>query len=267
MCVWLAGPSLEDVFGRPLFAVLCLLAIVSSAGAHALAVPDARAPMIGTSGLAAGLLGAFLVRFTRDDIRFAYVFFARGRLVNGTFAAPAWLAVPIWLAAQVFTHFVFGDAQVDTGESLATSVTALGTGAAAAFALLGLRVEDRLAAAAQRPARPAPAPRAADQRLARPGFMATAVLRSARRSRRFLAICIRGGRHESQRSREAADRAYARHAARAARALGRAGAALPARLDNPVLPADRPQYRQAPGRAISALHRRRGDAPGIGRPP
>jgi membrane associated rhomboid family serine protease len=143
LCVWLAGPALEDVFGRPLFAAVCLLAVVSSAGAHALAEPDAHAPMIGAAGLAAGLLGAFLVRFTRDDIRFAYVFFARGRIVNGTFAAPAWLAVPIWLAAQVFTHFAFGAGQVDTGESLATSATALGAGALAAFALAGLRVEER----------------------------------------------------------------------------------------------------------------------------
>ena len=148
LCVWLAGPALEDVFGRVVFAALCLIAVVASAGAHALTQPEAHAPLIGAAGLAAGLLGAFLVRFTRDDIRFGYVFFARGRIAHGTFAAPAWLAVPVWLGAQVFTHFLFGDAQVDTGESLATSVTALGVGASAAFALGALRIEERLAAKA-----------------------------------------------------------------------------------------------------------------------
>lgn len=148
LCVWLAGPALEDVFGRPVFAALCVVAVLASAGAHALSEPQAQAPLIGAAGLAAGLLGAFLVRFTRDDIRFGYVFFTRGRIARGTFAAPAWLAVPIWLGAQVFMHFLFGDARVDTGESLATSATALGVGASAAFALAALRIEDRLAAKA-----------------------------------------------------------------------------------------------------------------------
>jgi len=148
LCVWFAGPALEDAFGKPLFAALCLLAVLASAGAHAVAVPDARAPMIGAAGLGAGLLGAFLVRFTRDDVRFAYFFLVRMRILRGTFAAPAWLAVPVWLGAQVFTHFLFGDAKVDTGESLATSVTALGVGAAVAFAAMALGVEERLAARA-----------------------------------------------------------------------------------------------------------------------
>ena len=148
LCVWLAGPALEDAFGKPLFAALCALSVLASAGAHLLAAPDARAPMIGAAGLGAGLLGAFLVRFTRDDIRFAYFLIARMQIIRGTFAAPAWLAVPVWLGAQVFTHFLFGDAKVDTGESLATSASALAVGAGVAFAALGLRVEDRLAARA-----------------------------------------------------------------------------------------------------------------------
>src|SRR5262245_54121650 len=50
VCVWLAGPALEDTFGKPLFASLCLLAVLASAGAHFLASPDARAPMIGAAG-------------------------------------------------------------------------------------------------------------------------------------------------------------------------------------------------------------------------
>src|SRR5262245_22304644 len=126
LCVWFAGPALEDAFGKPLFAALGLLAVLASAGAHFLADPDAQAPMIGAAGLGAGLLGAFLVRFTRDDVRFAYFFIVRMRIIRGTFAAPAWVAVPAWLGAQAFMHFLFGDANVDTGESLATSVTALG---------------------------------------------------------------------------------------------------------------------------------------------
>ena len=139
----LAGPALEDVFGGWIFAALCVGSAGASAAGYWLAEPTADAPLVGASGLAAGLLGAFAVRHARGQVRFAWITLARMRLSTGTFSAPAWIALPVWLGASAALHFLFGDARVETGESLAPSLSALVFGAAAAFGLGALRVEER----------------------------------------------------------------------------------------------------------------------------
>ena len=52
--------------------------------------------MVGASGAIAGLMGAFLVRLARTRIRFFYWFL----VVRGTFAMPAFVALPLWLLQQ-----------------------------------------------------------------------------------------------------------------------------------------------------------------------
>ncbi|MFI5315088.1 MAG: rhomboid family intramembrane serine protease [Myxococcota bacterium] len=145
--IFLTGPALEDVFGRPLFAGLCALCALASAAGYALAEPDSHTPLIGASGLAAGLVGAFAVRHAGARIRFGWLALGT-RIRTGTFGAPAWLALPLWLAAGAAMHFLSGSGVVETGESLAPSGAALATGVSIALALKLLRVEERWIAVA-----------------------------------------------------------------------------------------------------------------------
>ena len=74
LILWLAGPFVEDAFGRPLFAALYLISGVIAAGSHILAFPDSQMPLGGASGAIAGVMGAFLIRYALMKIRFFYFF-------------------------------------------------------------------------------------------------------------------------------------------------------------------------------------------------
>lgn len=97
--LWLSGCNIEDVWGRPLYAALYIASGVIAAFSHVLAFPSSEAPLVGASGAIAGMMGAFLVRLYRTRIRFFYIIMLRW----GTFMAPAWLMLPLWLGEQVFS--------------------------------------------------------------------------------------------------------------------------------------------------------------------
>ncbi len=100
---YLCGPFLEDVWGRPLFTAFYLTAGVVAALAFVAHYPNLDSPLVGASGAVAGCMGAFLVRYWNTHIRFFYWF---GIVFRGTFSAPAWLILPLWLARE----FVFANA-------------------------------------------------------------------------------------------------------------------------------------------------------------
>ncbi len=97
--LFLAGPFVEDVWGRPIFAAFYLLAGAIAALMYALHYPGLDAPLIGASGSVAGLMGAFLVRYWSTKIKFFYWFFV---VFRGTFMAPAWLMLPLWFLRELF---------------------------------------------------------------------------------------------------------------------------------------------------------------------
>lgn len=88
----LAGMNLEDRWGRPQFLAFYLASGVIAAVCHGLM---SGATVIGASGAVAGAMGAFLVLFSRVRIRFL-LFFAV------TFRAPAWAALPLWAAVEIY---------------------------------------------------------------------------------------------------------------------------------------------------------------------
>lgn len=133
--IWLAGPALESAFGRPLFAAVCLASGLAGAGAYSLAAPESSAPLVGAWGVAAGLVGAFAVRFAGTRVRFG----------AEAFIAPSWLVLPAWLLASAVLHFALRGAEVETGESVAPNLAAFGCGAALALGVRLLRVEERRA--------------------------------------------------------------------------------------------------------------------------
>ncbi|MQY56606.1 rhomboid family intramembrane serine protease, partial [bacterium] len=69
--LYLTGPFIEDVWGRPMYAAFYLIG------------------------------GAFLIRYWKTKIEFFYIFLPFF-FIRGTFKAPAWLMLPLWFALEFF---------------------------------------------------------------------------------------------------------------------------------------------------------------------
>lgn len=143
LILWLTGPFIEDAFGRPLFSALYLLSGVVAAGCHIVAFPGSDLPLGGASGAIAGLMGAFLIRYALVKIRFFYWF---GLIFRGTFDAPAWLMLPLWLLQQFF--FAWMDTAGRGGVAYWAHIGGFVFGAAAALGIRKSRLEEKYIAPA-----------------------------------------------------------------------------------------------------------------------
>lgn len=104
--MWLCACNLEDRWGRVVFLLMYVSAGIVAALAHRFAMAESTLPLIGASGSVAGAMGAFLVLFARTKIRFFYWYFVR----IGTFSAPAWVMLPLWLCQEVLFGVLSGGA-------------------------------------------------------------------------------------------------------------------------------------------------------------
>lgn len=109
------APFLEGVWGKALFLAFYLSSGISASLLYALGQPHSSDPLIGASGAIAGVMGAFLVRCWKTNIKFFYFLFLRG----GTFEAPSWLMLPLWFLGQVFNASMMARVQIRGGESVA----------------------------------------------------------------------------------------------------------------------------------------------------
>lgn len=124
--LWLSGTSLEDRWGRIFFPVLYLASGAVATLIHAAMQPQSSLPLVGASGAIAGLMGAFLIRLATTRIRFFFWFF----FFRGTFYAPAYVVLPLWLLQQ------FMMARTGTAGSVAVWAHIGGFGLGVAVALL-----------------------------------------------------------------------------------------------------------------------------------
>jgi membrane associated rhomboid family serine protease len=98
--LYLAGPPLEDAWGRPAFAIFYVLSGLVAAFFFIAGHSEVSEPLVGASGAIAGVMGAFAVRYWKTRITFFYfVFFIR--IYTGTFAAPAWMMLGLWILGQI----------------------------------------------------------------------------------------------------------------------------------------------------------------------
>jgi membrane associated rhomboid family serine protease len=97
--LWLAAPHVEERWGPILFAPFYLLSGIVSALFWAVRYPHLDMPLVGASGAIAGVMGAYLICFGTSKIKFFYWF----GIIWGTFEAPAWLMLPIWLVIEVIS--------------------------------------------------------------------------------------------------------------------------------------------------------------------
>jgi len=139
---YLAGLIVEDAFGRPLFALLYLASGLVAAVVHVGVFPHSTVPLVGASGAIAGVMGAFLVRFFKTKLRFAYFFWVLV-ILRGTFTAPAWLMLPLWLLQQLLYASVAGS---EGGVAYWAHVGGFIFGAVFAYAAWALRIEERFVA-------------------------------------------------------------------------------------------------------------------------
>ena len=94
--LWAFGPEVEDLMGRPRYAVFYLLGGVAAALAQVAAGPDSTVPNLGASGAIAAVMGAFLVTYPRDTIRSLLVIFVFVRVAY----IPAGLLIGLWGLVQ-----------------------------------------------------------------------------------------------------------------------------------------------------------------------
>lgn len=98
LLLYLTGPFIEDVWGRPIFITFYLLMGIISALMFAVHHPDFSGPLIGASGAISGLMGAFLIRYWRTRIKFIFIIFP---LIGRSFKAPAWIILPLWFVLEL----------------------------------------------------------------------------------------------------------------------------------------------------------------------
>jgi membrane associated rhomboid family serine protease len=108
--LWAFGPEIEDAMGRPRYAAFYLLSGLAASLAQIAAMPGSTVPNLGASGAIAGVMGAFLITYPRDQIRTLLLFgwFARITVM------PAALLIGLWFLIQLFSQ-VGALADVQTG--------------------------------------------------------------------------------------------------------------------------------------------------------
>jgi membrane associated rhomboid family serine protease len=137
--LFLTGPFIEDLYGRPLFAGLYFVSGLSALGAHAAHAPHSYAPLVGASGAIAGVMGAFLVRMTRARIQFLVLPVPVLWMLRFKLWLPAFVVLPLWFGEQ----FWYAHVRPDAGVAFWAHVGGFACGVCAALAIKLARVEER----------------------------------------------------------------------------------------------------------------------------
>ncbi len=104
--LWLAGFVLEDKWGRLTYTIFYFMAGAAALQFYAWTTPGSIGPALGASGAVAALMGAFLVRFPKMQIKMMWFIFLRPH----RFTAAAYWLLPLWLLVEVFYGTLFGSA-------------------------------------------------------------------------------------------------------------------------------------------------------------
>ena len=108
--LYLCGPFIEDRWGKIIYTPFYLLGGIFSAFMFSVHYPTFDGPLIGASGAVSAVMGAFLITNWKTKIHFFYMF---SFLIRGTFSAPAWLMLPIWVLMEFFNARVMDS--INTG--------------------------------------------------------------------------------------------------------------------------------------------------------
>jgi membrane associated rhomboid family serine protease len=96
---WAFGPEIEDAMGPFRYLAFYLLSGLVASVAQIVAGPTSTVPNLGASGAIAGVMGAFLITYPRDEIRTLLII---GWFVRLT-VLPAALLIGLWFLIQLFS--------------------------------------------------------------------------------------------------------------------------------------------------------------------
>ena len=138
--LFLTGPFVEDLYGRPLFVALYLLSGIAGAGAFAAGNPHADVALVGASGAIAGVMAAFLVRLATRRIEFLVMPIPIIPAFRFNLKLPAFVVIPLWAGEQVYYASVAG---ADSNVAFSAHVGGFALGLTFAGVVALLRVEER----------------------------------------------------------------------------------------------------------------------------
>ena len=95
--LWVFGPAVEGRLGFIRFMVLYLLSGVAAAFLHGFSVPHSLVPMVGASGAVSGILGAYLVLFSRARVL---------TVIPPFILFPFWVPAPIYIGIWIILQFI-----------------------------------------------------------------------------------------------------------------------------------------------------------------
>lgn len=95
--LWIFGDNVEDRLGQAKFVVFYLLCGIAATFAQVLVDPTSNVPNLGASGAIAGVLGAYLLMFPRQQVR---VMMGRGII-----PMPAIIVIGFWALLQFLNGF------------------------------------------------------------------------------------------------------------------------------------------------------------------
>jgi len=96
--LWAFGPQIEDAMGPIKFLSFYLLCGLAASLAQTAIMPHSAVPNLGASGAIAGVMGAFIITYPRDEIRTVLLL---GWFTRITFI-PAALLIGLWFLIQLF---------------------------------------------------------------------------------------------------------------------------------------------------------------------
>lgn len=96
---WAFGPEIEDAMGPFRYLAFYLLSGIAASLAQIAVGSSSTVPNLGASGAIAGVMGAFIVTYPRDEIRTLLVI---GWFVRVT-VLPAALLIGVWFLIQLFS--------------------------------------------------------------------------------------------------------------------------------------------------------------------
>jgi membrane associated rhomboid family serine protease len=108
--LWAFGPEVEDAMGRLRYLAFYMLSGVAASLAQIAAMPASTIPNLGASGAIAGVMGAFLITYPRDQVRAVLLLGWWSRIT----VIPAALLIGLWFLIQLFSG-VGAVADVQTG--------------------------------------------------------------------------------------------------------------------------------------------------------
>ncbi|HVT45700.1 MAG TPA: rhomboid family intramembrane serine protease [Thermoanaerobaculia bacterium] len=99
---FVTAPFIEDVFGRPIFAVLYFSGGIAATLTHTSQHSGSLVPLVGASGAIAAVMGAYLFRFYRSKLEFFFVPFIWRPMLHFRFFLPAFVVLPLWFVTQFY---------------------------------------------------------------------------------------------------------------------------------------------------------------------